>query len=782
MTAPMLAGSDPDFEEGDNPPEKADQEASKAPAAGELLTLPPMAAAAKAIKLFVDQRKRPDVDRMICQGEVNRLRREGYTLVEVRKTANQNRFTVHQSPISEVVPGWNKADDLCDKWVNILLSDDPAPECVPSSGEMEDVEAAEFAERALRYLQGDGQLDEPTAYWRALDLCCTYGRTYIRYWVDPQGERGPEQMLAHPQALSADQPFLIPAPPILGPMGPVPPVDPMTGQPVMVQGPPPYVLRYVTAQRQLVDDAEQANKIWLPKLRLEVLKEKQVRMLPATAQDVWAADGVCIGTFRSVAELRSLFPDVIGAMDEAALVKLTDYKPERDKRDLWPEGAPEQQDDLPLDDRQVFTVTVLYKACPAYPEGCTLMAAGKDTLLERMPWVGPKGETLDLPVTEVVQFWRGRDKPVALMELLGPANEQRGAMIGHLLQYLDDFANRAVFVSAYGMLKAEDLEYRNRKYLPYQPGHQPVNEDIPDFPSAGHVFFELAGKEMDTAANLQQAAQGLEDSDVKSGAHAREIRSAAQTLLSGPQKHLAKAYVRGCRIQLQLVRAFYTQPQEIGWVGEDGQYRQRSWVGSDLGSVKDVRLKKGTLTMLSKQAKVQDAIYYSQVGMNPKTGQPGLVTAPELREMLADNLGGDLSLRDNAHRLRVRRQIADFLEGPPEGWMPPPPVPVQMGVDPAGQPIMGMQPGVDPLWAPLAVDVVPEVAARRFEELSKTMAGLKYQRQPPEWRAGFDAECERMRLAAGIQTMQEIAAAQAAQAQQQAEQAAAKEAPSPSSR
>ena len=781
MTAPIVSGHDPDLEEQPERVEKADQDTTENAMVGELLTLPPAAAAAKAIKLFVDQRKRPDVDRMICQGEVNRLRREGYTLVDVRKHANQNRFTVYQSPISEIVPGWNKADDLSDKWVNILLSDDPAPEAIPSSGEMEDVEAAEFAERALRYLQGDGQLDEPTAYWQALDLACTYARTYIRYWVDPQGERGPEQMLAHPLAMSADAPFSIPAPPIQTPMGPMPNVDPLTGQPAMVEGPPPYVLRYVTAQRQLVDDAEQANKIWLPKLRLEVLKEKQVRMLPATARDVWAADGVAVGTFRSVAELRSLFPDVIGKLSDDQIKAMVDYKPERDKRDLWPEGAPEQQDDLPLDDRQVFTVTITYKSCPAYEDGCTLMAAGKDTLLDRQKWISPKGETLDLPVTEIVQFWRGRDKPVALMELLGPCNEQRGAMIGHLMQYLDDFANRAVFVSQFGTLKADDLEYRNRKYLPYQPGHAPVNEDVPEFPNSGHIFFELAGKEMDTAANLQQAAQGLEDSDVKSGAHAREIRSAAQTLLSGPQKHLAKAYVRGCRIQLQLVKAFYTVPQEIGWVGEDGQYRQRSWVGSDLKGVKDVRLKKGTLTMQSKQAKVQDAVYYSQVGMNPKTGQPGLVTAPELREMLADNLGGDLSLRDNAHRLRVRRQISDFLEGPPEGWVPPPPVPVQMGVDPMGQPIMGMQPGVDPLWAPLTVDVVPEVAARRFEELSKTMAGLKYQTKPPEWRAGFDAECERMRLAAGIQTMQEIQMAQQQQAQMEADQKA-KEAPSPSTR
>lgn len=779
MTLPMMADADPDDTFAAHNEDRAPQDDSKAvygdkPVAGELLTLPENEAAALAVKLFCDQSKRGDVRKREAQWEVNRLRRLGYCNVELVKTENQQQWKARQLPgVSRIVPGWNKADDLCQKILDNLFIDPPGPEPVPSSGDEDDVDAAEFAERALREVQSEGHLDDLECHREAFDLSSTYSKAGIKYVVDPQAVRGPVMILAAAGAMHAEQPFHVEQ------LGQVDPLTGIPGPPSLVQAPPPYVLRYVTATGQLTDDKTQAAERWYPKLVGEVLDPRHYRYLPATARDLWAAEGVVCAGFKSISELRSLSPDKIGVMSEEELRKLTEFRPPVDTKSLWPDGAPKETTDGPLDDRLAFYVTVTYKSCAAYAAGCDLFAVGKDTLVRRGPWEAtlPDGskESLDIPMTEYIQFWRGRGEPVALMELLGPANEQRAAVVGHWLQSLEDYSNRAVFVSQYGTLRAEDLETRNSKYLYYQPGHAPVFEDIPPFPGEAMAFFQQVGGEMDSSSGLEQAAQGVEDPSVKSGAHAREIRSASLVNLGGLQQNTARAYTRGCRVQLQLIRWQFTIPQQIGWVGEDGIYRQRYWTGSDLRGTKDVRLKKGTLTMLSQSAKAQEAVYYSQIGGDPRTGAAGLIDPMELREILGDRVGGELGLKDNPHRQRIKRQIQEWTEGPPEGWQPPQPI----GVDPmTGQPQMAPDPINMGIWAPVPADQEQAVAQVRHFELSRCMGTTKYARQPPGWRLAFDAEYQRMRQAAGVATVaeQQQAQMQAQQQQQQAEQAKAEQA------
>lgn len=769
MTAPFGLS---EFEAHDTAPQPTGEAERPAPQfgdqppAGELLTLPDQEAAALAVKLFTDQSKRGDVRRRHAQWEVNRLRREGYCNVECVKVEGKNQWTVRKLPgLTRIVPGWNKADDLCEKMVNQMYVDEPAPDPIPSTAADEDVEAAELAERALKDVQAEGHLDDLQMHRESFDLSGTYSRAAIHYWVDAQGRRGPVQMLAHPQAASADAPFSVPQPA---------PLDPMTGQPMgeptMVEAGPPYVLRYVTPDGRLTDQKREAAEQWLPMLRGEVLDPRTYRMLPATARDIWEAEGVAIGCFRTVAELRALFPEAWGALTPEEVHRLTEWKPEWDGKELWPEGVPPNSEQMPLDDKQVWTVTVYYRQCGAYAEGAKVVACGKDTLLTRGPWLAemPDGtrEALDLPLTEQVQFWRGRREPVALMELLGPVNEQRGAVIGYWMQTLEDMANAATFVSVYGTLRPEDLAHRDSKYLPYVPGHPPVSEQVPEFPASGSAMFELTSREMDTVSGLDQTGR-LEDPNVKSGIHAQQIRSQALVAVSGLNQNVARCYTRACRIQLQLMRWQFTKPQMIGYVGEDGQYRADYFTGMDLGGTRDVRLKKGSLTMLSSSAKAQEAVYYAQVGGNPKTGAPGVIPPDELRDILASRLGSDLGIRDNPHRQRVKRQIHEWGKGPPEGWQEPAPT---VAMDPTtGQPVQ--MPGVDPtlqaIFAPIPADAVPEVAMLRFTELGRAMATLRYAKQPPAWRLAFDAEFERMRQAAGVQTVAEAAAAQQQAAMQQ---------------
>lgn len=775
-----------DFEDHDNAREltgerEAPEAASEVRVVGELLELPEPQAAKRAVKLFADQARRPDIRQQMAQWQVNRWRREGYCNVRVEKVENQQRFKAYMEPGGELVPAYNKLDDLCEKITNQIFVDPPGPECLPMSGEPEDVESAELAERILRDVQGEDHLDDLNAHREAFDLGHTYGRTYVRYWVDPEGTRIPQQILAAPGAESADAPFTVLVPG---------PVDPFTGQVTEVpqEMPGPYVLRYVTPDGRLSDRRAEATMVWAPRLRREVLDGRFVRYLPAGATELEQADGVAIGCYRSVAELRSMFAEAMDGLDEETIRKLTQFEPNTlDARALWPEGAPRSNDgeSIPLDDRLVFVVTIYYKACPAYPEGLYLCAAGEHTLLHRGPWKATMSDgteqVLDIPLAEHRKTRRGRRHPVPLCETLGGMNEQRQIILGHWLQFLDDFANRAVFVSQYGTIKPEDLEYRNSKYIPYLPGHEPVSERIPEFPPTTLNLLEFTDTSMNTTSGLAQGAQGVEDASVTSGAHAREIRSAALVMLSGDQQSAATAYVRGCRIQLQLIRGHFTIPQQVGWTGEDGQYRQRYWSATDLSGTRDVRLKRGTLTLLSASAKAQEAVYYATVGGNPKQGVPGILSSEELREIIGDRLGADLGIRDNPHRMRVRRQISAFLDGPPEGWQPQPVPPPQMVVGPMGAQMVQPPPPPDPvlsvIFAPEPVDIVPDVAALRYFELSRCMATMKYQAKRPEWKQAFIAEWDRMRRAAGVYTLEEQQQMQAQQMmQQQAQQAGAAQA------
>jgi hypothetical protein len=86
-----------------------------------------------------------------------------------------------------------------------------------------------------------------------------------------------------------------------------------------------------------------------------------------------------------------------------------------------------------------------------------------------------------------------------------------------------------------------------------------------------------------------------------------------------------------------------------------------------------------------------------------------------------------------------------------------------------GQPQMvpAPDPAVMAIWEPVPADELPTVAPLRLQELAKAQSGASYQRWPPEWRAGFDAEFQRMQQFAGVVSIPQQQAMQAQAAQQQ---------------
>ena len=136
----------------------------------------------------------------------------------------------------------------------------------------------------------------------------------------------------------------------------------------------------------------------------------------------------------------------------------------------------------------------------------------------------------------------------------------------------------------------------------------------------------------------------------------------------------------------------------------------------------------------------------------------------EFLDITSSNVQGGTGLQNNIHRLRARRQISAWNEGPPEDWQPP---------EPQQDPETGEEiPGEDPILAQmlntLPPDIEPENAALRTYEFGKAISSTKFSLHPPEWQEGLLNVYQQSRQAAGVLTIEEQQ--QAAQAEQEAQQ------------
>jgi hypothetical protein len=256
---------------------------------------------------------------------------------------------------------------------------------------------------------------------------------------------------------------------------------------------------------------------------------------------------------------------------------------------------------------------------------------------------------------------------------------------------------------------------------------------------------------MNDATGMGQAsAEGLESPNVSSGRHALAIQSTQQASLSDLNQNMNRARVRAWRIQLQGIKADYTVPQLLRFVDRDGAYKVERWLGSDLSSVRDVQIKRGTGTLFNPAQKAQYLTEFAQVtGADPA----------EIKDLIASGFSPYTSIQDDEILLRIRRQLSAWEKGPPAGWEPPPPPPPPqpqvLGADAMGQPVLGPPlplpppPPYDPIFGAdeRPVDTVSIVATVRVREIGKVMSGTAYGTTTPAWREALNREFGRMQQA-----------------------------------
>lgn len=710
-----------------------------------LLLLEPEAAAKELMQLW----KRQDrlYKRRNAQWKVNRARRAGFAGVYLIKRVDTQEWQAYIPPgTGKQVPALNKAARLCRLVRGLLFVDPPVPEAVPAGDTDKDRDAAEFSTRLLIELQDESDLDDTHKAAEAFDLASTYGSGYRRYWTDPNGSEQPLSVLTLPEISVMPE----------TPDGLL--IDPQTGQ----KSNGPFVTKYVRVDGTLVDDPmdPQVQRVKVPKLKSEVLAANQVRFFPPVPRGLSEAMGVVIGAYVTLGDLRQRYGDAIPT-DEAKLKKMVAFAEATD--DLIPGGKSTRtamEGQSISDSSLVWTVTGYWLAGVKYDHGCMAVAAGEETLLTRGPWYNDqRREPLSLPIDQIGQFFdEGNPHRMGMVEILGPGNEIRNSNLGAMLEHLDRFLNRKVFIPTNSSLQAKTMQAVTGTYVPVSPGGKPEYEQVPDFPQAAVDMFTLISGEMDHESGLEPPVSGENPAAVKSGLHARTIIEQVNVGLSELRNNLMRGLTRGWRIQLEQISAFFTRPQRIRWVTEDGLYKEREWSSSDLGSTRDVQLKTGTLSMLAPAAKT--AVAEQMFNFRDDQGRR-VLNIDELKRIVIGNVGGLVGVQDNPHLLRIRRQIEAWAAGPPEGWQAPEPV-----QDQRGQPVPGPDPALEKIWTPEPNDDEPDVATVRHQELSRLMSSQRYARWPGVWRRGVDQEYARMRQALGIVSAGQQ---QQAQAQQQSE-------------
>lgn len=625
------------------------------------------------------------IRRELAQWRVNVARRRGIANAKVVYDGDDwdSWFPTDVSP--DLTPNDQKLATLDRRLVATMFTDPPAPAVEPPSGDTDDIESSEFSERVLVDLESESNLNTIVGARDAFNLACDYGSGFIHYFIDPQGGgRMPIEVDATADMQTAEDAAAE--------------VDPRTGVPWFG----PWQKRYVTPDGMLTDDASQAAMRWVPAIKRELLTGRNVRPIPHTAKDIWECHGMQIGLFLPWSKVKNLplqeldappegqvqtqmlFAEALGDEAEAGSVTETEVGRPRTVADL-PEEArkailsyrPENAEDLIIaderlsddfegqtDERLCFVLRTYFEQCPDYPDGLHLITLADRYVVYREDWIDEdQGQSTKrlIPLTQYSQFTEGRQTfyHVGMTEILGPGHEIRAAQIIGWLDHLDKLNNQKVFLPLSSAITPQQLQNPRASVLYVNPGGEPSYQQVPDWPRVSQEMYALQGDMMDTASGTNEEA--VQQST--SGRQAYALISQVHAGLTEPRQNIERAYTRGCRIELSLARMGLTHTQQLKWQSEGGRYKLKAWRGSDLDATYDIKVKPGTLTMLSPAGK---AAFAEHMYLNLQ-----LLSPQEMKEVVTTNLGPIVAFQDDPYESRIQSQIAEWAEGPPEDWQPP---------------------------------------------------------------------------------------------------------------
>jgi hypothetical protein len=719
---------------------------------------------ALVVQLVKDQA--PQRKRRRAEWQRNALWMKGVRGVKVRRLSEDRNDVELVVPLGayDVPPVLDRTKEMCRKYVSHLLTDPPVPDAEPATDSDADRDAADFTTRLLTVEGAESGFNNLGTIRRAALKSTIFSSGFIYDYVDPMGNGWqPMECQAHPLAPNKDAAL----------------IDPTTQQPAQQ-----LITRYVREDGSLTDEKGGAAKQWLPKIVSEILTGEQVVLVPADASGIHEAKGAVLIRWTTVGALKGAFPDV-AQWDEESLRQLAEWRPEEssharrgvlDGKDARARVESTDGEGKVRDSAECCVLVAHYTSHGTYPKGAYVVVCGSDQhpVLHRQPWSGvvetAEGavdeECLPIPLTQVrlLDDLAGDDHMGdSFVGAVGPADEVRGQIVLAWLDHMERGNTPNLYLPLGSIVSADQVNRRDGTPIYYNPQGKPEFEKIDPFPADAKEFFDRATDHQNSASGLEDTAQGAETSQATSGVAKQIVVQQSHINVGESRGNLADAIERRWRVVAQLMRVFYTVPQKVKLEGEDGAFKLKEWSRADLGSTKDIKIARGSFTQQSPEQKQQQLDARLQLGtLDPE----------EYQRLSANNLRPVIGWQDNPHRLRVKRQIAAWREGPPEGYQPPQPQIVQGPMGPVQQETPDP---ANPFADIRPVDDEQDVARIRWLELRREVAGTQMTKKPQPWAQHLLAAYDRARRAAGIATLFEQQQAQAQAAAQQQQQAAAQQ-------
>lgn len=668
----------------------------------------------------------------------------------------------------------NKARDLVDKVTDSLMADPPKLVATPPSNDMQAEEAAEFATEFLSEDGGASGTDDTGTYRWALLTALIRSSSFLHYTVDPTGGGyQPMQVLAHPQAQDPADPLVAQIP--TGQVGP-------DGQPLtMPERSVNPILRYVSAPTegapdgQFVDDAIDADRVWLPKNTIKRMRREQVRVFPyyKRAED---AAAIILLDWCTLSDGIKEWPDTVGQMGLTELQNLASGRVALSEQYLIPfafwgmaDGqtgpTPDEVGILaPILTRRMYFYRLYVAPCTDYPKGywcaSSSMAGGTDLGsgdLEyevELPVHGTVKRCRDLPVVQVTPMLDATDgDPMgwAFISRLSGGAEAEATLWAAALDRIDNELHPHVIIPSTTPIDEDDWNDRTVPIITSPDATDPHYEQFPPFPPVVDML-DRVDKKLDVVSGLSETAQALDTDSSSSGIAKSLTIQQAKVYLSQFQQEMHRATTRGGKIKCQNTQAFFTVPQLVKYSGEEGSAGPIWWTGKNMGGIDNLRIQPGTGTLMTPEGKAQyTGFLQGQQWITPEDAAD--IALPGARTLLG--------LPESPIEQALEREIGVWMQGPSEEWkasyaqqkgqydqsVQQAQASIQQQTQQAQ--VTGMQPPMPPQippfqpnlpspFVPRANDQEPRVAKAIAKRLSNLMFDPQYAAQPPEWRSLVD--------------------------------------------
>jgi hypothetical protein len=359
---------------------------------------------------------------------------------------------------------------------------------------------------------------------------------------------------------------------------------------------------------------------------------------------------------------------------------------------------------------------------------------------------------------------------LALVDLLKDGQLLLNFVHGQILRYTQWMRGK-VLVPMQSLVKRSDVEGPSTMISYNKNAGAPEVMQIPQMPAALPEVLRIFERGFDNDAAESDVTRGVQVPNVRSGDQVESLRSGALTVLHLTRIPMVEGIEQEGRIILKATQREWTLPRQVRYLGRDRDYVREAFAGTDFETVDDVRLAEGSLLMITPEQRAQRLEYYHQAQV---------IDGTTLRRNLplADTAG--VSLSQDKHYMRARRQVKRFLKGPPPALLAAydrfaaeaglleaelgkleaeaqaaaavaQADPAGVEVTPAaGEDLEALRAQLDRLTAGWEAELArhlptrmgfedaADIAAVRYEEFSRALASERAEALPGWWRDGLD--------------------------------------------